>query len=197
MAAKKEGKRNHRGTYNCTTLSDIGTGYFPRAEGREFASAGLQRYDRTSFLYHFDGSDIYRYSFRDFFLHFPPVPYGIRAFELKRRAVRPVNFRDFYRDFMGLPGFCGGKGAGCVGRFLMQTLFYRLTSKRKHLPLPKNAIKENEFIFASLTSLFFSFFMFLSFRLLPSQTENLSRHLRKSEIKKPYFPILPFFFHCI
>lgn len=77
----------------------LGTGHLPRAEGREFASAGLQRYDRTSFLYHFDGSDIYRYSFRDFFLHFPPVPYGIRAFQLKRRAVRPVNFRDFYRDF--------------------------------------------------------------------------------------------------
>ena len=50
---------------------------------------------------------------------------------------------------------------GYVGRFLMQTLFYRLTSKRKHLTLPKNAIKENGFIFASLTSLFF--FIFLCF----------------------------------
>ena len=83
---------------------------------------------------------------------------------------------------------------GYVGRFLMRTLLYRLTSKRKHLPLPKNAIKENEFIFASLTSLFFHFFMFLSFRLLPSQTENLSRHLQKSEIKKPYFPIFVLLF---
>ena len=52
---------------------------------------------------------------------------------------------------------------GYVGRFLMQTLFYRLTSKRKHLTLPKNAIKENGFIFASLTSLFF--FIFLCFCL--------------------------------
>ena len=48
----------------------------------------------------------------------------------------------------------------CVGRFLMRTLFYRLTSKRKHLPLPKNAVKENGFIFASLTSCYFHFLYF-------------------------------------
>ena len=76
----------------------------------------------------------------------------------------------------------------------MRTLLYRLTSKRKHLPLPKNAVKENGFIFASLTSLFFSFFMLLSSRLFPPQTENLSRHLRKSEIKSPYFPIFALLF---
>lgn len=154
-------KKDHRGTYNRTTLSDIGTGYFPGAEGREFASVGLQRYVWTSFFYHFDGSDIHRYSFLDFFLHFPPDPYGIRVFQLKRRAVRPVYFRDFYRDF------AVGMKTEYVGRFLMRTLFYRLTSKRKHLPLPKNAVKENGFIFASLTSLFFSFFMLLSSRLFP------------------------------
>ena len=90
--------------------------------------------------------------------------------------------------------FAVGMKTGCVGRFLMQTLFYRLTSKRKHLPLPKNAVKENGFIFASLTSLFFSFFMLLSSRLFPPQTENLSRHLRKSEIKSPYFPIFALLF---
>ena len=94
-----------------------------------------------------------------------------------------------------MPGFCGGKGTWCVGRFLMQTLFYRLTSKRKHLPLPKNAVKENGFIFASLTSLFFSFFMLLSSRLFPSQTENLIRYLRKSErAKKLFFRFLTLFF---
>ena len=60
-----------------------------------------------SFFYHSAGYGIFRFSFRDFFLHFPPDPYGIRVFQLKRRAVRPVNFRDFYRDFMGLSGFCG------------------------------------------------------------------------------------------
>ena len=31
-----------------------------------------------------------------------------KGFSTERRAVRPVYFRDFYRDFMGLPGFCGG-----------------------------------------------------------------------------------------
>ena len=107
--SKKDGKKkNHRGTYNRTTLSDIRTGYFPRAEGREFASVGLQRYVWTSFFYHSDGYGIFRFSFRDFFLHFPPDPYGIRVFQLKRRAVRSFYFRDFRLDFMGLPGFCGG-----------------------------------------------------------------------------------------
>ena len=78
----------------------------------------------------------------------------------------------------------------CVGRFLMRTLFYRLTSKRKHLPLPKNAIKENRLIFASLISCYFHFFMFLQSRLFPSQTENLIRYPRKSErAKKLFFPI--------
>ena len=41
---KMDGKRKYRGTYNRTTLPDIGTGYFPGAEGREFASVGPQKY---------------------------------------------------------------------------------------------------------------------------------------------------------
>lgn len=187
-------KRNHRGTYNRTTLSDIGTGYFPGAEGREFASVGLQRYVWTSFFYHFDGSDIHRYSFLDFFLHFPPDPYGIRVFQLNVGRYDRFIFVIFIGILWDCRDFAVGMKTEYVGRFLMRTLFYRLTSKRKHLPLPKNAVKENGFIFASLTSLFFSFFMLLSSRLFPPQTENLSRHLRKSEIKSPYFPIFALLF---
>jgi len=64
---------------------------------------------------------------------------------------------------------------GCVGRFLLQTLLYRLTSKRKHLPLLKNAVKENGFIFAFSISLLFSFFYvstipFVSFTNRKSQS---------------------------
>ena len=47
------------------------------------------------------------------------IPFGIfsafsagslwnKGFSTERRAVRSFNFRDFYRDFMGLPGFYGG-----------------------------------------------------------------------------------------
>lgn len=187
-------KRNHRGTYNRTTLSDIRTGYFPRVEGREFASVGLQRYVWTSFFYHSDGYGIFRFSFRDFFLHFPPDPYGIRVFQLNVGRHDHFIFVIFVWILWDCRDFAVGMKTGCVGRFLMRTLFYRLTSKRKHLPLPKNAVKEKGFIFASLTSLFFSFFMLLSSRLFPPQTENLSRHLRKSEIKSPYFPIFALLF---
>lgn len=154
-------KRNHRGTYNRTTLSDIGTGYFPGAEGREFASVGLQRYVWTSFFYHFDGSDIHRYSFLDFFLHFPPDPYGIRVFQLNVGRYDRFIFVIFIGILWDCRDFAVGMKTEYVGRFLMRTLFYRLTSKRKHLPLHKNAVKENGFIFASLTSPFF--FIFLCF----------------------------------
>ena len=76
---------------------------------------------------------------------------------------------------------------GCVGRFLMQTLFYRLTSKRKHLTLPKNAIKENGFIFASLTSPFFSFF-YVSVVQIASFTNRKSQSpLTKIGDKNPLF----------
>ena len=103
---------------------------------------------------------MFQHSFLDYFSAFSAGSLWNKGFSTERRAVRSFNFRDFYRDFMGLPGFYGGKRAGCVGRFLMRTLFYRLTSKRKHLPLPKNAIKENGFILASLTSCYFHFLCF-------------------------------------
>lgn len=155
MAAKKEGKRNHRGTYNRTTLPDIRTGYFPKAEGREFVSAGLQRYVWTSFFYHFDGSDIHRYSFLDFFLHFPPDPYGIRGFQLNVGRYDRFIFVIFVWILRDCRDFVTGMKTGCVGRFLMRTLLYRLTSKRKHLPLPKNAVKEN--VLSSRLWLLYSF----------------------------------------
>jgi hypothetical protein len=157
--AKMMEKRNHRGTYNRTTLPDIRTGYFPKAEGREFASVGLQRYVWTSFFYHSDGYGIFRFSFLDFFLHFTPDPYGIRGFQLNVGRYDRFIFVIFIGILWDCRDFAVEMKTGCVGRFLMRTLLYRLTSKRKHLPLPKNAIKENGFIFASLTSLFFSFFM--------------------------------------
>ena len=87
---------------------------------------------------------------------------------------------------------------GCVGRFLMQTLFYRLTSKRKHLTLPKNAIKENGFIFASLTSPFFSFF-YVSVVQIASFTNRKSQSpLTKIGDKNPLFSdFYPSFFTAL
>ena len=192
-----DGKRNHRGTYNRTTLSDIGTSHLPRAEGREFASVGLQRYVWTSFSYPSGGYGIFRYSFRDFFLHFPPDPYGIRGFQLNVGRYDRFIFVIFIGILWDCRDFAVGMKTGCVGRFLMQTLFYRLTSKRKHLTLPKNAIKENGFIFASLTSPFFSFF-YVSVVQIASFTNRKSQSpLTKIGDKNPLFSdFYPSFFHC-
>lgn len=68
------------------------------------------------------------------FCIFPPNPYGIRIFQLKRRAVRPVYFRDFYRDFMGLPGFCGGNGD-----MVRRTVSYANTVLQAHVQTKASA----------------------------------------------------------
>ena len=132
---------------------------------------------------------MYRYSFRDFFLHFLPDPYGIRGFQLNVGRYDHLIFVIFIGILWDCQDFTVEMKTGGVGRFLMRTLFYRLTSKRKHLPLPKNAIKENGFILASLTSLFFSFFMFLLSRLFPSQTEISSATYENRRERKSFFPI--------
>ena len=148
-----------------------------------------------SFFYHFDGSDIHRYSFRDFFLHFPLDPYGIRGFQLNVGRYDHFIFVIFVWILWDCRAFAVGMKTGCVGRFFMQTLFYMLTSKRKHLTLPKNAIKENGFIFASLTSLFFSFF-YVSVIQIASFTNRKSQSpLTKIGDKKPLiFRFYPSFF---
>ncbi|RHO64348.1 hypothetical protein DW085_16355 [Clostridium sp. AF50-3] len=80
----------------------------------------------------------------------------------------------------------------------MQTLLYRLTPKRKHLPLPKNAVKENGFIFASLTSLFFSFFYVSVIQIVSFTNRKSQSPLTKIGDKKALiFRFLPFFFHHI
>ena len=138
---------------------------------------------------------MYRYSFRDFLLHFPSDTHGIRGFQLNVGRYDHLIFVIFIGILWDCQDFTVEMKTGCVGRFLMRTLFYRLTSKRKHLPLPKNAVKENGFIFASLMSCYFLFFIFLPSRLLPSQTKNLIHYLRKSEREKaPIFRFLVFFF---
>ena len=103
---------------------------------------------------------MYRYSFRDFFLHFLPDPYGIRGFQLNVGRYDRFIFMIFIGILWDCRDFTIETETGCVGRLLMQTLLYRLTSKRKPLPLPKNAVKENGFIFASLTSCYFHFLYF-------------------------------------
>ena len=188
-------REKYKRTYNRTTLSDIGTGHSSRAEGREFASVGLQRYVWTSFLYHFDGYGVFRFSFLDFFLHFTPDPYGIRGFQLNVGRYDRFIFVIFIGILWDCRDFAVEMKTGCVGRFLMQTLFYRLTSKRKHLPLPKNAVKENEFIFASLTSLFFSFFYVSVIQIVSFTNRKSQSPLTKIGDKKALISrFLPFFF---
>lgn len=186
MKRQRKGRERekYRRTYNCTTLSDVRIGDLPRTEGRGFASVGFQRYVWTSFSYRFDGFGIFRFFFSGFFLHFPPDPYGIRGFQLNVGWYNHFIFVIFVWILWDCRNFAVRMKTGCVGRFLMQTLFYRLTSKRKHLSLPKNAVKENVLSSRLWLPYFFHFFMFLSFRLLSSQTENFNRHLRKSERKK-------------
>ena len=94
------------------------------------------------------------------FLHFLPDHYGIRGFQLNVGRYDHLIFVIFIGILWDCQDFTVEMKTGGVGRFLMRTLFYRLTSKRKHLPLPKNAVKENEFIFASLTSCYFHFLYF-------------------------------------
>ena len=177
---------------------DIWTGYLPRAEEREFASAGLQKYVWTSFLYHFTDGDVFGFSFRDFFLHFPPNPYGIRVFQWNVRRYDRVIFMIFVGILWDWRNFVMEMKTGCVGRFLMQTLLYRLTSKRKHLPLPKNAVKENGFIFAFSISLLFSFF-YISIIQIVSFTNRKSQSppTKIGEKEALIFRFLTFLFYCI
>lgn len=138
---------------------------------------------------------MFQHSFLDFFSAFSAGSLWNKGFSTERRAVRSFNFRDFYRDFMGLPGFYGGKWTRCVGRLLMRTLLYRLTSKRKHLPLPKNAIKENGFIFAFLMSCYFLFLCFCyPDRFLHKQKISVATYENRREKKLPFSDFWSSFF---